>query len=92
MISHLFIILWQSINVATLALGSWPRQGLAKTWAKEAQESHFMPPRVQKSVREWTFTHSQVSSHFGSWSPDGLLNLQGAIEGVKTHWIEKFFI
>jgi hypothetical protein len=37
-------------------------------------------------------THSQMGSHFGSWSPYGLLNLQGAIVGVKTHWIEKFFI
>jgi hypothetical protein len=33
-----------------------------------------------------------VSSHFGSWSPDGLLNLQRAIAGVTTHSIEKFFI
>jgi hypothetical protein len=33
--------------VTTLALGSRPRQGLAKVWAKnEAQESHFMLPRV----------------------------------------------
>jgi len=67
MISHLFIILWQGINVTTLALGSRPKQGLAKVWAKkEARESHFMSPWVQESVREWTFTHSQVSSHFGN--------------------------
>jgi len=33
--------------IATLALGSWPRQGLAKVWAKnEARESHFMLMRV----------------------------------------------
>jgi hypothetical protein len=36
--------------------------------------------------------HSQVSSHFGSWSPNGLLNFQRTIIGVKTYWIEKFFI
>jgi hypothetical protein len=36
--------------------------------------------------------HSQVSSHFGSWSSDGLLNLQKVIAGVKTHWIEKLLI
>jgi hypothetical protein len=30
-------------NVATLALGSQPKQGLAKVWAKsETSESHFM--------------------------------------------------
>jgi hypothetical protein len=36
--------------------------------------------------------HSQVSSHFGNSSLDGLLNLQRVIEGVKTHWIEIFLI
>ncbi len=36
--------------------------------------------------------HSQVSSHFGNLSLDRLSNLQIAIEGVKTHWIEKFLI
>jgi len=36
-----------SIIVATLALGSRPKQGLTKVRAKnEAQESHFMLPRV----------------------------------------------
>jgi len=47
---------WMRVGfVTTLALGSWPRQGLAKVRAKyEAQESHFMLPRVQESVREWT--------------------------------------
>jgi hypothetical protein len=37
-------------------------------------------------------SHSQVSSHFRYWSLDGLLNLQRAIVGVKTHWIEEFLI
>jgi hypothetical protein len=38
-------------------LGSWPKQGFAKVWAKrEAWESHFMLSGVQKSVREWTLT------------------------------------
>jgi hypothetical protein len=36
--------------------------------------------------------HSQVSSHFGSWSPDGVPNLQREISRAKNHWIEKFFI
>jgi hypothetical protein len=30
--------------------------------------------------------------HFGSWSPGGLLNVQRAIIGFKTQWIEEFFI
>ncbi len=33
-----------------------------------------------------------MSSHFGTWSPDGFLNFQKVIVGVKTHWIEKFLI
>ncbi len=41
------------LTVATLALGSRPRQGLAKVRAKsEAQELHFMLQRVWESVRE----------------------------------------
>ncbi len=36
-------------------------------------------------------SHSQVSSHCGSRSPDGLLNLQRAITKIKTPCIEKFF-
>jgi hypothetical protein len=36
--------------------------------------------------------HSQVNSHFGNWSPNGLPNFQSAIEGVKTYWIEKFLV
>jgi hypothetical protein len=43
--------------VATLALGLWPREGLARVWAKrEAWESHFFLPGMQNSVREWTLT------------------------------------
>jgi hypothetical protein len=44
---------------------------------------------------EWensTSTLSSELSHFGSWSLDGLLNLQKVIAGVKTHRIEEFFI
>jgi hypothetical protein len=36
--------------------------------------------------------HSQMSSHFASWSPNGLPNFQKAITRVKIHWIEEFFI
>jgi len=36
-----------NVGVATLALGSRPKQELARVQAKrEAQESHFMLPRV----------------------------------------------
>ncbi len=43
--------------VATLALGSRPREGLAKVQAKcEGRESHFMLMGVWESVREWAPT------------------------------------
>jgi hypothetical protein len=36
--------------------------------------------------------HTPREFHFGSWSPSGLLNLQRAILGVKTQWLEELFI
>jgi hypothetical protein len=48
---------FKTLNVATLALSSRPRQGLARLQAKrEARESHIMLLGVQKSVKEWTPT------------------------------------
>jgi hypothetical protein len=53
------------ITVITLTLGSRPRQGFVKVQAKsEVQESHFMLPKVQKSVREWTLA---LSSELPLW-------------------------
>jgi hypothetical protein len=49
------------------------------------------PRGVGESVRMKTHD-SQVSSHFRSWSSDGLPNLQRAIAKVKTSCIEEFFI
>jgi hypothetical protein len=49
-------------------------------------------PRECKRVWGNEPSHSQVNAHFRSWSPDGLLNLQGTIARVKTHWIEKKII
>jgi hypothetical protein len=44
---------WEFEGVATLALGSQPRQGLVRLWAKkEAKESHLMLLGEQKTVRE----------------------------------------
>jgi hypothetical protein len=68
-----------TLFVATLALGSRPNQGFAKVWAKSELGSHISCSRECKS------------SHFGSWSLNGLLNLQRAILGVKNHWW-KFFL
>ncbi len=38
-------------------------------------------------------THSQRSSHFGSWNSHGLPNFQKSLGArVKTHWINNLFI
>jgi hypothetical protein len=64
--------------VVTLALGLRPRQkGLKGAGQEECEKED---------------SHSQVNSFFGSWSPDGLPNLQREIAKVKTPYIEEFFI
>jgi len=46
-----------SIVVATLALGSWPRQrGCKGEGQEETRETHHILPGMQESVREWTLT------------------------------------
>jgi hypothetical protein len=58
------------LPVTTLTLGSQPRQGVGRRWAKrKTQESLHMPRGVQ---RVWGHepSHSQVNSHVGSWSPE----------------------
>jgi hypothetical protein len=79
-------------DVTTLALGSWPRQGLAKVRAKSEPRSHISCYRKCKRVWRNEPPHSQMSSHFGSWSLNGLSNFQKLIAGVKNHWIEEFLI
>jgi hypothetical protein len=61
-----------------------------------AWESHFMIPRVQKSVREWTLTLPSELPFWelkSQWTPEfGLSNFQRPIAGIKSHWIETFLI
>jgi len=49
---------------------------------------------VLKSVRrcEGMNLHTSREFHFGSWSLGGVPNLQRVISGVKTQWLEEFFI
>jgi len=61
--------------VATLALGSRPRQKSLKGAGQEECEKED--------------SHSQVNSPFGNWSPGGLPNLQKTITEVKTLRIER---
>jgi hypothetical protein len=72
------------VCVATLALGSRPRQGLVKVRAK----------REAMSVGECEnkHSHSQMNSHVGSWSPGGLPKFQRVISKGQTPHLEELFI
>jgi hypothetical protein len=78
----------QNGDVATLALGSWPRRGLVRVQAKTKLGSRISWSWECKRVWGKEPSHSQVNSHVGSWSPGGLPNFQRAITRVKTQWIE----
>jgi hypothetical protein len=65
--------------VTTLALGSRPKQGLARL---RAERKPGVTSHVPGSVGECE--GSQGNSHLGSWSPEGFLNLQRTIAEVKT--------
>jgi hypothetical protein len=59
---------------------------------KSEPKSHISCSQECKRVWGNEPSHSQMNSHFGNWSPNGLPNLQRVIIRVKTHWIEMFFI
>jgi len=70
-------------NVATLTLGTRPRQGVARLQAKRKLMS-------EGKCEGMNLHTPKGASTLGVWSPGGLLNLYRAIVEVKTHWIEKF--
>jgi hypothetical protein len=72
--------------VTTLALG------LQGCGTRGKFGSHISCSRECRRVWGNEPSHSQMSSHFGSWSPDGFLNLQRVILGIKTDWIMVFLI
>ncbi len=82
----------QHVGVITLALGSRPKQGVARLRAKRRPGSHATCSWECKKMWGNRLSHSQGNSHIESWNPGGLLNVQRAIVGVKTQWIEEFFI
>jgi len=63
-------------TVATLALGSWPKQVLARVQDKrETRNTHLILSRVQKSVTEWTLTLPQqlpLRELKFRWTPESL--------------------
>jgi ribosomal protein S14 len=75
----------------------WPRahdqeKGLQRCGARGKPEGHISCFWECRRMWRNEHSHSQVSSQFGSWSPDGLSNIQRTIIRIKTHWIEVFFI
>jgi hypothetical protein len=78
--------------VATLALGSRLRQGVARWRAKWETREHSTCSRECKECKG-------MNPHAPKWTPmlgvgvsKGLLNLQSAISGVKSPCLEEFFI
>ncbi len=71
--------------VATLALGSRPRQGIARLRAKRKPGSEGKCEGMNLHTPKGNFA-------LGVWSLGGLLNLQRVIVGIKTQWIEEWII
>jgi len=63
-------------------LGSRPKQGLTRLWAKRKLENEGKCEGM----------NSKRSFHFGSLESWCTLEFQKAIAKDKTQWIEKFFI
>jgi hypothetical protein len=90
---YVFILIGTpSLIVTTLALGSRPRQGVARLQAKkETQESNHMLLGMPKS--------EGMNPHTPKWTPmlgvgvsNGFPNFQNAIAGVKTHHLIELFV
>jgi hypothetical protein len=71
--------------ITTLALGSRPRQGLARLWAKKK-------PGSEGKCEGMNLQTPERVSILGVSSPVGLPNFQKMISRVKIQWIEKLFI
>ncbi len=87
--------IWEKKKIccsATLALGSWPKQGFERVRAKNEPKSHISCSQECKRVWGNETPHSQMTSHFGNWSPNGLPNIQKAVARVKNYWIKDFLI
>jgi hypothetical protein len=72
------------IGVATLTLGSRPKQGLARLRPKRKHMSEGKCEGMNLHIPKGAFT-------LGVWSFSGLPNFQRMITKVKTQWIEEFF-
>jgi hypothetical protein len=78
--------------VATLALGSQPRQVVARLWAKREPGSHITCSQKCKECEGMNFHTPKWTPIVGVKVPNGLPNFQSTIARVKTHQFEEFFI
>jgi len=76
--------------VVTLALGSWPREGIAKVRDKrEAREAHLILLGVQESVREWTLTLPSELPLWGVGIPMDFWIFREWLQGSKPIGLKK---
>jgi hypothetical protein len=82
-------------NVATLALGSRPRQGFSNVWAKIEPGSHVSCSRECKNCEEWTFTFTSKLPFWElkfQWTPkfsEGDCKGQNSLDRKVLYIIEK---
>jgi hypothetical protein len=85
------VVVWSMLNVTTLALNSWLKQGLARVRAKkEARESHLMLSGMQKNVKEWTLT---LPSELPFWEFESQMDSQifrGQLQGSKFIGLRRY--
>ncbi len=79
-------------NVATLALGSQPRQGVARLRAKWETREHSTCSRECKECEGMNPHTPKWTPMLGVGVPKGFPNLQSAIARFKTLFLEEFFI
>jgi hypothetical protein len=87
----------QVAHVLCMVLWPWPwvrdqGKGLQRCEPRMKPKSHISCSQECRRMWRNEPTHSQMGSHFGNWSFDGLLNFLRAISKVKTHLIENFLI
>jgi hypothetical protein len=87
-----FVLTPKVLNVATLALDSRLRQGVARWRAKWETREHSTCSRECKKCEGMSLHTPKWTLMLGVGVPKGVPNLQSAIAGVKSPRLEEFFI
>jgi hypothetical protein len=91
----IFFNIHLNIIVATLALGSWPRQGLAKVQPQMKPKNHISCSRECRRVTEWTHTLPsglslwELESRWTLESLEGDCKGQNSLDSKNLYTIEK---